>query len=258
MSGESTQNWFNQGGAAYARYRPEYPPELAAFLASVAPTRALAVDVGCGTGQLTVQLAEHFEQTIGLDPSADQLANATPHARVVYRCCPAEQLDVKAGQASLITAAQAAHWFDLPRFYAEVRRVAAPDAVVSLLSYGVLVLDGDLNELFQRFYSQDVGRFWPPERRLVDTGYASIDFPFDERQAPPMTIRKDWNLEELLGYISTWSAVRSALEKGQEALLHRFAAELTERWGDPARTREMRWPINMRLGTVQAAQGTSA
>ena len=250
MTTEAAKNWFDQGGAAYARFRPEYPPELAAFFARVAPTPALAVDVGCGTGQLTTQLAEHFERTIGLDPSADQLANASTHPRAEYRCAPAEALDVETGSASLIVAAQAAHWFDLPRFFDEGRRIAAPDAVLSLLSYGVLKLDGGLDERFQRFYWEEIGRFWPPERRLVDEGYATLAFPFDEQKAPPLDIRKDWTLGDLLGYISTWSAVRRASEAGQDVLLHRFAGDITELWGDPATRREVRWPINMRLGTV--------
>lgn len=250
MPAEATKNWFDQGGAAYARFRPEYPPEVATFLAGVAPTRALAVDVGCGSGQLTTQLADAFEHTIGLDPSADQLANAAPHPRVEYRCAPAESLAVESRGASLIVAAQAAHWFDLPRFYDEVRRIAAPAAALSLLSYGVLTLDGELDDRFQRFYRDEVGRFWPPERRLVDSGYATLAFPFDERDAPPLAIHKDWTLAEFPGYVSTWSATRHASEAGQDALLHRFAGDLADLWGDPTTRRAVRWPINMRLGTV--------
>lgn len=245
-----TRNWFDQGGAAYARFRPEYPPELARWLAAQAPNTALAVDVGCGNGQLTAQLAEHFQQVLGLDPSREQIAHANAHPRVAYACAPAEHLPVAPGSASLITAAQAAHWFDLPRFYAEVRRIAARDAIVALLSYGVLKLDGAAGERFQRFYTDDIGRFWPAERRLVDEGYASLDFPFDEHPGPPLEIRKDWTLGELLGYVSTWSAIRSAREAGQDALLHRFADDLAAAWGDPALRREVRWPIRMRLGTV--------
>lgn len=250
MSDESARNWFDQGGAAYARFRPEYPPELAKFFADTAPSTRLAVDVGCGTGQLTTRLAEYFERTIGLDPSADQLANATRHAKVEYRCAPAEKLDVEDRGATLVVAAQAAHWFDLPRFFDEVRRVAAPGAVLSLLSYGVMRLGGELDERFQRFYGDEIGPFWPPERRLVDSGYATIDFPFDEHAAPPLDIRKDWALDDLLGYISTWSAVRRAREAGQDGLLNRFAGEFGELWGDRATRREVRWPIAMRLGSV--------
>jgi hypothetical protein len=47
---------------------------------------------------------------------------------------------------------------------------------------------------------------------------------------------------QLLDYLTTWSAVRSAREAGHEDLL---AA-----WGDPARARPMRWPISLRIGRL--------
>ena len=244
------RNWFDQGGKAYARFRPEYPPELAQFLASAAPGTALAVDAGCGNGQLTVQLAAHFDRVQGADPSADQIAHAVAHPRVAYACAPAEALPVADHEAQLITAAQAAHWFDLPRFYAEVRRIGAPRAVLALISYGVPQLDPALNPRFSRFYCDEIGPFWPAERALVDTGYADLPFPFEEQSVPALSICKTWNLEALLGYLSTWSAVRSVREVAREDILQGFAADLTALWGDPAQGREIRWPINMRVGTL--------
>ena len=252
MNSPSTdlRNWFDQGGQAYARFRPEYPAELSAYLASMAPDRALAVDVGCGSGQLTRQLAEHFSAVVGFDPSADQIAHAALHEHLNYACAPAEGLPLQSRSASLITAAQAAHWFDLPKFYAEVRRIAEPNAILALISYGVLRLEGALDERFKTFYWQEIGPYWPAERKLVDSGYATIDFPFGEFPGPEIAIRLEWNLEEFLGYVSTWSAVRSAREAGREDLLHDFAADMAARWGDPVARHRVSWPINMRIGRV--------
>jgi len=244
------RNWFDQGGRAYARFRPEYPRELAAFLASAAPDDRLAVDVGCGNGQLTQLLAPYFDRVVGLDPSADQIANAVPNARIHYECAPAERLPVPAASASLVTAAQAAHWFDLPAFYREVRRIAVPGAVVALVSYGVLDLEPALDRRFQAFYRDEIGPYWPPERKLVDTGYATIDFPFEELTPPALAIRLDWHLSEFIGYVLTWSATRSAREAGKDALLMAFFDDLAELWGDPNVRRPVSWPINMRIGKV--------
>ncbi|VUZ23410.1 Uncharacterised protein [uncultured Comamonas sp.] len=243
------RNWFDQGGAAYARFRPEYPPELARWLAAQAPHHghALAVDVGCGNGQLTAQLAEHFQRVLGLDPSREQLAHAAAHPRVAYACAPAEALPVPTGSASLIAAAQAAHWFDLPRFYAEARRIGQSGAVLALIGYGVLRLDDDaLHARFQHFYTQEIGPYWPAERKLVDSGYADLPFPFAEQAAPALDIRKQWDLPALLGYIATWSAVRQAREAGREDLLQNFATDLAELWGAPACRRAIVWPIHLR------------
>ncbi len=250
-----TRNWFEQGGRAYARFRPEYPPGLAQFLASVSSDTALAVDVGCGSGQLTCQLARHFDRVLGVDPSADQIANAAAHPRVAYVCAAAEGLPVADRSAGLVTAAQAAHWFDLPRFYEEVRRIGVRHAVLALVSYGMLRLDAEPGSRFERFYREEIGPYWPAERRLVDRGYADLPFPFAERRAPPLEIRKAWNLEELLGYVSTWSAVRRVREAGREDILQRFASDLSARWGDPARRRELRWPVNLRWGTIGRSAG---
>ncbi|MFJ4457289.1 class I SAM-dependent methyltransferase [Pseudomonas sp. NPDC089392] len=245
-----TTNWFDQGGQAYARFRPEYPPALAAYLASLAPSRAVAVDVGCGTGQLTRHLAAHFSSVSGFDPSADQIRHAQPLENISYRCAAAEDLPLLSRSADLITAAQAAHWFDLPRFYAEARRVASPGAILALISYGVLSLEGELNERFARFYWQEIGPYWPAERKLVDSGYATLDFPFSEISAQPIAIKLDWSLAEFLGYISTWSAVRCAREAGQEAVLQRFAVDLAGLWGDVDTRHTVTWPINMRVGRI--------
>lgn len=247
---DGARNWFDRGGQAYARFRPEYPGELAAYLATLAPDSSLAVDVGCGNGQLTGQLAEHFAAVVGLDPSADQVANAAPRANVDYRCAPAERMPLADHSASLIAAAQAAHWFDLPAFYAEVRRIARPGAVLALISYGVLQLGAELDARFQQFYWQEIGPYWPAERQLVDSGYATLDFPFAPLTPPAMAIRLDWNLAEFLGYIATWSAVRRAREAGREDILQRFADDIAGIWGDPDSRRAVSWPINMRVGRV--------
>jgi hypothetical protein len=154
------------------------------------------------------------------------------------------------GSASLITAAQAAHWFDLPAFYREVRRIGRPGAILALISYGVLKLEPSLDARFQKFYWDEIGPYWPPERKLVDTGYATIDFPFEELAPPSLEIRLEWQLSEFLGYLTTWSAVRSAREAGKEALLMAFASDIREAWGDPNLRHAISWPINMRIGRL--------
>lgn len=249
-SAAKSKNWFDRGGQAYARFRPEYPPELAAYLASVAPDDVCAVDLGCGNGQLTVQLAEHFTSVTGIDLSADQIAHATPQANVDYRCAPAEEIPLPDHSASLVTAAQAAHWFKLPAFYSEVHRIAKPGAILALISYGILRLDKRLNARFQRFYWQEIGPYWPAQRRLVDSGYATLDFPFEPITSPVLAIRLDWNLEEFLGYIETWSAVRRAQESGRGDSYQLFVSDITQTWGDPASKQSVSWPINMKVGRI--------
>lgn len=243
-------NWFDRGGNGYAHYRPHYPAALAAWLAQQVGGRRLALDVGCGSGQLTRLLAPHFARVIGIDPSRSQLAHAEVPAGVPLLCAAAERLPLAPACADLITVAQAAHWLDLPAFYAEARRVARPGAVLALITYDTLQLEPALNARFQHFYAAEVGPYWPPQRRLVETGYATLAFPFAEFAVPAMALREHWNLAQFFGYVSTWSAVRRLHEAGQGAVLLRFERELRALWGDPARVRPMLWPLHLRIGHV--------
>lgn len=244
------RNWFAHGGADYARFRPHYPPELLAWLAALPAAHRLAVDVGCGSGQLTAALAGSFDLVVGLDPSPGQLAQARAGAGLRYACAKAEQLPLPAASADLVVAAQAAHWFDLPRFYAEVRRVAAKGARLALVSYGVLRLPPDLQPCFSHFYDHVIRPYWPPQRRLVDDGYRSLPFPFRELPAPAMRIVHPWRARDFTGYVTTWSAVCRLREAGQTRLLARFVEDISALWGDGQALRTVTWPLQLRVGVV--------
>ena len=239
---------FQQGGADYAQHRPTYPAALANVLAELAPSRTLALDVGCGTGQLSVLLAEEFDYVVATDVSADQIANATARPQISYRVGAAEKLDIDDASADLIVVAQAAHWFDLPAFFAEATRVAAPDCVLALVTYGVMEIDGAPNERFQKFYWDEIGPYWPPERRHVETQYRDLPFPVGEMPAPQLAIERHWSLDDLMGYIGTWSATKQVRKVGAEALIAAAEAELRPLWGNGRLL--VRWPIAMRIGRL--------
>src|SRR5882672_9881793 len=165
----SFQDHFSKQAATYAKARPTYPPALFTELARLAPGRTLAWDAGTGNGQAAVALAPHFAQVAATEPSAAQLAQAVPHPRVAYH--QAAETAPLLGDASvdLVTVAQAAHWFDRPKFYAEVKRVLRPGGVVALWTYGLCVIDPAIDAVVFRFYHGPVGPYWPPERHHPET-----------------------------------------------------------------------------------------
>ncbi|GGK31654.1 class I SAM-dependent methyltransferase [Salinarimonas ramus] len=243
---------FSGTSAGYASHRPTYPPDLADALAQAAPVTGLAIDVGCGNGQLTRLLAERFERVIGVDASAEQIARATPHPRITYRRAPAEATGAEAGSVDLVVAAQAAHWFDLDAFYAEARRVARPGAAIALVAYATLDLpeDAAANAVVADFYRRVAGPYWPAERAHVEAGYATLPFPFPEIAHAPLAIVVRWPLAALLGYVGTWSALAGLRGAQGEAPIEAFHARLAEAWGDPAVPKAIRWPIALRLGRI--------
>jgi len=246
----SFKDHFSTASASYAAYRPTYPTALVDYLASLCAKPEIALDVGCGTGQLSVLLAERFEHVIATDASPQQIEKAERRGRVEYRVASAENSGLPAASVDLITAAQAAHWFDLAAFYAEVRRVGKPGANLALITYGVVQADSDIDATIQHFYKDVVGPYWPPERRHVEEGYRSFDFPFEELVAPPLTIEVEWRASDLIGYADTWSAVRGAEKALGREPIDRFARDLVSAWGDPERRRRIRFPLALRVGRL--------
>lgn len=241
---------FSAHSAGYAAYRPTYPASLVDRLADLCTGHGAALDVGCGTGQLSVLLAERFGQVVATDASPQQIEKAQPHPRVTYRVAPAENSGLPDRSVDLVTAAQAAHWFDLPAFYAEVRRLGRPGAILALVTYGVIEADADVASVIRHFYKDVIGPYWPPERRHVEEGYRSFDFPFEEVAAPACAIEVQWRASDLIGYADTWSAVRGAEKAQGREPIERFQVEIAEAWGDPERRRTIRFPISFRIGRI--------
>jgi SAM-dependent methyltransferase len=241
---------FSEAAEGYAAYRPSYPAALADFLAGAAPHPGLAWDCGCGSGQLSVLLADRFDRVVATDASAEQLARATPHPNVEYRQAREAASGLPDHCVELAVAAQAAHWFDLMAYYAEVRRVAGPRAVVALTVYNLAEVNDGVDRAIRRFYADVLGRYWPPERRHVEVNYASLPFPFEPIVAPPLEMRATWTLAHFIEYTRTWSAV-IALEKAEgTGPIEELRRQLEPLWGIGGAARQVRWPLTVRAGRI--------
>ena len=234
----------------YLKARPHYPAALFDWIADTAPTRACAWDAGCGNGQASVALARFFAHVIATDPSEQQIANAVADPRVDYRNETAEHTSLVAHSVDAVTVAQALHWFDLPAFIAEVRRVARPGALFAAWCYANCSVTPAVDAVIAHLYDPILGRYWSPERRWVDEGYASLDIPFAAVVAPAFEMRVDWNLRQLLAYLASWSAAQKyRAATGRDAVAD-IAGELSAAWGDPEQVQAVRWRLAMRAGRV--------
>lgn len=233
----------------YASFRPRYPRALFAWLAEIAPRREVAWDCATGNGQAAGGLAEFFARVIATDASAQQLANATPHPRIEYRAASAEASGLPPQSADLITVAQAAHWFDLDRFYAEARRVARPGAILAVWCYGEMRFGNDpIDRALDHYYHDVAGPFWPPERKMIEARYATLPFPFAELVAPTFEIESEFSLPQLAGYLRTWSATqRFHAARGFDPVVE-LESRLRPHWPEvPLRPA---WPLHLRVSRL--------
>ncbi len=241
---------FSTRSSGYAAFRPSYPPALFSHLASLTPGHALAWDCATGSGQAARGLVAHFARVWATDASSAQIAAAVPNAGVEYRVAPAEASGLPNQAADLVAVAQAAHWFDLPAFYAEVHRVLKPGGLLALWCYERLSIEPALDAIVEDFYAGLLAPYWPPERRLVESGYRDLDFPFAELPAPAIPMTAAWTLDPLLGYFSTWSALKAY----QKATGHDPLPDLRERlaaaWISLDQAKTIKWPLCVRLGRL--------
>ncbi|MGH2901258.1 MAG: class I SAM-dependent methyltransferase [Solirubrobacteraceae bacterium] len=240
---------FSTVSGAYAAFRPRYPRELFAFVASVAPSRERAWDCGAGSGQATLDLAEHFDEVVATDISAEQIARGPTHPRVRWLVAPAESTPLDTRSVDLVAVAQALHWFDHDRFYAEVRRVSKPGAAIAAWTYGPPTMEGAVGEALNRLMFETLGTYWPPERRYVETEYRTIPFPFERIPSPSLSLRENWTLPRVAGYARSWSAsVRYAEANGVDAV-YSFLRDSSTEWSDD-RPRQIVWPLVLLAGRV--------
>ncbi|HMT94892.1 class I SAM-dependent methyltransferase [uncultured Thiothrix sp.] len=239
---------FSNVAKTYASYRPQYPAELYVWLADISPTTELVWDCACGTGQASLGLAKHFQKVIATDASAQQIAAAEPHPKIEWRVAAAEISGLADHSVDLITVAQALHWFDLGKFYAEAQRVLKPQGVLAVWTYGVLqIAEPRIDALAQNFYSHTVDPYWPPERKIVETGYRDLAFPFQEFPAPAFSMQLAWSKAQLMGYFRSWSATDRYIKViGSDPVSH-LEQQLAGLWDDET-SYLTAWPLAFRIG----------
>ncbi len=240
---------FSRVAEHYAHARPTYPLALFEWLALQSRTRDLAWDVGAGNGQASMGLARHFDHVVATDLSEEQLDRAPSHERVTYRTCEAHDSGLDNASVSLVTVAQALHWFDVDRFHAEARRVLRRGGLIAEWSYGTFSAEDErVDRVLQQFYHDVVGPYWPAERRHVETGYRDLPFPFRTVRTPSFRMDRRWTLPMMEAYLRSWSATGRMQQATGTDPLEVIESDLARAWGDPVHPLLISWPLALRVG----------
>ena len=229
--------------AKYRQHRPDYPQQVFEHIknfcftdTSIEQKLPLAVDVACGSGQATVELSKFCDRVIGIDISANQIANATRKENIEYRCQAAEDLSfLLSNSVDLITIATSLHWLDIETFMTEVKRVLKPNTgILAVWTYGIGALDNPkADAIYLEFNQITLFSYSNSKRWLVDDYYQSLLplFPYKQsRIQHTIEQRISTTIEQFLGFVQTLSACQTYRqqhgEQAYEDLLANFREKL--------------------------------
>ena len=242
------EDHFSKQSEKYAQFRPHYPDELYAYLASLAPGHSLAWDCGTGNGQAAIGLAKHFDKVYATDASAEQIALAYAHAKVDYRVEPAEHVSLGTASTDLVTVAVAIHWFNFDEFYREVQRVLKPNGILAVWTYSLTEISPEIDQLINQYYGEILNGYWPERIHYLEERYETIPFPFEEIVPSSFVMEINWDLIQLAGFLDSWSATQRYKAQMRHHPLEIIWPKLTVAWGNENEPRLIRWPLHFRIG----------
>lgn len=239
---------FSKQSDIYARYRPHYPVELYSYLSSLTQHHELAWDCGTGNGQAAIGLAAFYDKVIATDASEQQIKNSIPNVKVQYRREAAEHTSIESDSVDLTTVANALHWFDFTNFYKEANRVLKNEGVIAAWAYGLPLISPEVDKIIKHSQDHILGAYWPPEVRFVAKKYTTIPFPFQQIDSPEFYCEKAMNLNDVIGYLNTWSATQRFIDQNKFNPTEDLRNELVMIWNPSDSEKIVRWKLIVKIG----------
>lgn len=234
----------------YSRTRPIYPAELYYWLSQQVYSLHTVWDCACGIGQASVDLAAYFDCVEASDISASQVTAATPHRKVHYQVFPAEATGYPDNYFDMVCVAHAIHWFDLERFWQEVRRVLKPGGIFVCWGYNWLYIGETEDKVIADNILPHLEGYWPEQTKLLRNQYCDIELPFEPIKVPEFELVCYWSVAQTLDFIRSWPASQMRIQQEGEAFLTNAWPVLQGAWSEPAKKQKIRFPFFVKAGRL--------
>lgn len=235
-----------QGTASYyAKYRLGYPPKLFCYLVEhydLDGTGRL-LDLGCGTGQLTIPFASHFKQVVGMDPDGEMLTEArnavkaTGIANVTLIQAPSGELGLQFGQFRLVTMGESFHWMDRDAVLETLYDLVVPEGGVVVVTRRVRGLEPDDESMpaYELVVQEILRRYLGEKRRAGSGNYKHSEdrhetvlqrSSFQALERWVHSYEQDWSIDEIVGHLYSTSYSSKRLFGSR---INEFEKELRDR-----------------------------
>jgi ubiquinone/menaquinone biosynthesis C-methylase UbiE len=244
------KDYFSKQAAEYAKYRPGYPDELFKYLSSITEGHQRAWDCAAGNGQAALKLTPFFDEIIATDASENQIKNAGAHPKIKYRVAVAENSGIELHSVNLITVATAIHWFNLIKFYEEVKRVLVPGGTLAIWNYAWANVNQMADSLIHRYVYEIVGSYAAPDFWKGINSETEIDFPFSRIKTPEFKIEREWDLKDYINFVMTWSPTQHYIKANNSNPIEKIFEELKKAWGDENEKKKITWKLTLKAAKI--------
>lgn len=217
------RRYFDDPSAAmrYAAARPYVHPAIVRRMCVLTGCDRFdtALDVGCGTGQSTLALAEIATQVVGIDPSGAMLAQALPRENINYYVASAEALPVPDSSVELITVGLAWHWFEAEQFLSEVQRILQPRGWLVIYNNffaGTLPEQPQFGAWYRNRYLANYPT--PPRQRRSPQSFSLHTFELSFVRRDQFTLTVLMTQAQFVNYLLTQSNSIAKIELGTASL----------------------------------------
>lgn len=225
---------FGRQSTTYAKGRPGYPKELYEWIAANSPDTQKVWDVGCGSGQATLSLADYFTHVRATDISNAQIEAAAPHPNIDYAVAQAHESGLPDKCADAITVATAVHWFADKIFWNEVSRVGKAGGLFCAWTYQLPIAPKDVMQDYLKPVYDLIDPYWAEGNRVCMAGYDAdnLNCALPALEKPDLNADYNWTALQITNFAQSWSAHLRAREDGHSKRLENLKDNFVERYKD--------------------------
>ncbi len=209
----------------YRRYRRPYPAQLINDIVDYFHLNGSGrlLDLGCGTGELTVPLSAHIANAVGVDPSSDMLEEAKARAghagakNIRWVQGRAEDISSDLAPLRLTTAGVSFHWMRQGVVLAKVYELTAGGGGMAIIGDISPVLDLDKTENWKLKRKNLIEKYLGPKRRageylhedimIEKRPYAELiaESPFHTFEGKTYSYTTERNIDQIVGFLYSTS-----------------------------------------------------